>query len=524
MFKTWLLQYRYIVIVVMIGLLVRIPLIAKPFNDGGYDAWRESDTASIAHNFYHGSQHNILYPQINWGGNGPGYVETEFQLFTFLVATLYRFFGEQVWLGRLVSLALTIPTFFIFYALARRVVSAQAAFWALFFFVFSPLNIRYSAAFMPEATVLFFYVTALFLFHKWLDEQRTAVLLLAGISTGLAILVKPTALHIGLVFLLLLFVRYRFAVVKRWQLWVFALIALVPSILYFAHARNLYLIYGNTFGLFSGGDSKFGNLSTWLSPSFYFDLARLDVEWIFAIGGALLFLIGVTAYGRKKLPLLLVFGSITILLYYMIVARYAREQWGIQYHVYMLPYAALGVGLGLAWLFRQWEAGGIRLSKLVRSPYALTGIFCTTCLLLDSANIYREMLAYDDPVLRDCSAQVAALVPEEAHIIVSTTSGADDNGTPNNYQEPQIFFYSHRHGWSLPADWHTPEQVREYVREGAEYLVIYDQELYQNSVAFANYLEANAQQIGPGIDDGCGIYRFNTGVALPSLQSNFPIG
>jgi 4-amino-4-deoxy-L-arabinose transferase-like glycosyltransferase len=505
--SAWLYQYRFVLVVIVVGLLIRIPLVVKPFNDGGYDAWREADTASIAHNFYEGGL-NILYPQINWGGNGPGYVETEFQLYTFLVAILYQLFGEQVWLGRLLSLVLAIPTFVVFYALARRVVSAQAAFWALFFFVFSPLNIRYGAAFMPESMVLLFYVTSLFLFQKWLDEQRTPVLLGAGISTAVAILVKPTAIHIGLVFLLLLFVRYRFAVIKQWRLWTFALIALLPNVVYFAHARNLYLTYGNTFGLFSGGDSKFGNLSTWLSPGFYWDLAKLDVKWIFAIAGALLFVVGLAAFWRKRPPFLIIFGGITIMIYYMIVARYAREEWGVQYHIYLLPYAALGVGLGLAWLFRQWESGGFRLSGLARSPYTLAGIFCIAFVLFSSATTYRQVLAAMDPQLTECSEQVAALVPEESLIIASTTSGADDNGVPNNYQEPQIFFYSHRNGWSLAADRHTPEQVERFVRDGAAYLVIYSDSLYSDNPAFADYLEQNARQIGPGVDAGCGIYQF----------------
>lgn len=41
-------------------------------------------------------------------------------------------------------------------------------------------------------------------------------------------------------------------------------------------------------------------------------------------------------------------------MYYLIVARYTSVEWGIQYHIYALPFAALGVGLGTDWLL-QWR-------------------------------------------------------------------------------------------------------------------------------------------------------------------------
>lgn len=51
---------------------------------------------------------NLFFPQINWGGNGPGYVETELQLMPWLTGGLYLIFGEREFLGRLVSLAFMV--------------------------------------------------------------------------------------------------------------------------------------------------------------------------------------------------------------------------------------------------------------------------------------------------------------------------------------------------------------------------------------------------------------------------------
>ncbi len=504
-------EYLLLAAIIVVGILVRLPLMDKPLIYSGN--WRGTDTASIARSyaFNEGVRYNLFYPQINWRGNGPGYVETEFQLYTFLVALLYGVVGEQVWLGRLVSLLFAIPTFLLFYALARRLTAPGAALWALAFFVFMPIMIRYSVAFMPEATVLFFYVAALYCFQRWLDEGRTAVLLLAGVCTALAILVKPTAIHIGLIFLLLLVARHRLSFLKMWQIWVFAAICLLPGVVWYLHARNLYLTYGNTFGVFSGGDSKFGNFSYWLNPSFYRNLIALETRWIFAVGGLLFFAIGFILALRRRHPLLLIFGTITTPIYYMIVARYAQEEWGIQYHIYFAPFAALGTGIGLSWIVLKLRQVG--WPDLRRSPYALAGVAGGAALLaaliwtvyMGQSSLYRP----SGPNMLTCGTRVNALVPEGSLIIVSTTSESIQDGVPNNYQEPDIFFYSDRYGWSLPSDWHTPERVEAYRQEGASFLVIPDPTLYEDNPALASYLLENARQIGPGPEEGCGIYQFS---------------
>src|SRR5258706_14108098 len=176
--NTFVSKYYTAILIVVFGILLRLPLVFLPLNYMTYP-WRPADTASIAHNFAING-YRLFYPQINWGGAGPGYIEGEFQLYPFIVALLYGLFGEHIWLGKLVSLGFTSLTFIIFYALAHRLFKPRIALWALAFFVVSPLDVLYGVEFMPEATVLFFYITALFLFQKWLDDQKLVLLFLAA--------------------------------------------------------------------------------------------------------------------------------------------------------------------------------------------------------------------------------------------------------------------------------------------------------------------------------------------------------
>src|SRR5688572_15459334 len=64
-----------------------------------WNSWRQADTQTIALNFARHSS-SILLPQIQWGGDGPGYVEAEFQVYTKIVAVLMTVFGEAEWIGQ----------------------------------------------------------------------------------------------------------------------------------------------------------------------------------------------------------------------------------------------------------------------------------------------------------------------------------------------------------------------------------------------------------------------------------------
>jgi len=487
-------------IIVFAGILFRLPLLFTSLSFST-DAWRQADTASIAHHFYVNG-FNILYPQIFWGGNGPGYVETEFQLYSYIVSVLYYFLGEHYWLGKFISLFFSTFAWLLFFPFAQRVLGdKRMATWALLFLVFSPLYLRYSVAFMPEATVMLFYIGALYFFINWASSLSKSHLVFSALCTSLAILVKPTSIHIGLLFALIALHKWGVNILRRREVWFSSFLALMPGILWYLHARNIYLTYGNTFGLLSGGDSKFGKIGVWLGPHLYYHLAYLDSKWVLGYGLIFFFLAGAMVAIRKREELrLIIFGVATVGFYYLIVPRYAHEEWGIQYHVYMLPFAALAAGLGVEWIFNKYK-GFIRTSILGLSM----GVFFGMTLFLFSG-----MLFSGNGGLYECAGYVKKLVPASERIIVSTTSVAFDNGIPNNYQEPQIFFYSRRYGWSLPADWHTVDKLVEYRQAGANYFVIYDKQLLYGNPSLLEYLDGNSLQVGPGIDKGCAIYRFSS--------------
>src|SRR4051794_18855472 len=98
-----------------------------------WHGWRQTDTQTIALNFSRDGA-SIFYPQINWGGDGPGFVETELQLYPRIISLLMFFFGREEWLGQAVSLmAITGAAIVVYAHLSYRFDSPAAGVGALAF-------------------------------------------------------------------------------------------------------------------------------------------------------------------------------------------------------------------------------------------------------------------------------------------------------------------------------------------------------------------------------------------------------
>src|SRR6266581_9155481 len=169
----------------------RLILIDQPYIDRW--SWRQSDVATIARNFEENGFH-FTCPQINWAGDAPGYVGTEFPILPFLAAICYKFAGVHEWIGRsqaVIFFAASLPFFFLF---VREIFGETAAIWATFFYSFAPLNVFAGRSFMPDVPSLSLALIGLYFFLRSLDNERPIFVVGAATVISLALLIKlPTA-------------------------------------------------------------------------------------------------------------------------------------------------------------------------------------------------------------------------------------------------------------------------------------------------------------------------------------------
>ena len=471
------------------------------------DIWRQSDTASMARNYAeHGL--NLFLPQINWGGAGPGYVESELPIMPWLTGVLYTLFGEHEVFGRLVSLAFMLLATWAFWGLAKRILPPTAARWALIAWAVSPAFMRWGTAFMPEATVLAFTLLALLAFCRWLQEDRARWLVATTAAISLAGLAKPTSLHVGLVMALWLLVGARQRL-RRPTLYLSGLASLVLPVLWMRYAAGLHETYGNTFGVLSGGDSKFATWAMLTSPELYLGNLRTETLFVYGVVGLPFALLGAAWLWRHRrgavaAPFLLA-GTIGLAFYYLLLGRYTGSDLGIQYHVYSLPYAAIAVGIGVVGaqrLLRRRVLGGAARSS--RALFGLLGVLTVLALGAQSVNVLRQSFDPGAGVLGTCATQLAAVSAPEDLVVVGTDSTTTMDGVANNFQEPVVLYRADRYGWVLAADQYTPRNLETDRAQGARWFV---NPVPSQIGPLSGWLADNAQQVGSAATTGCDVWR-----------------
>src|SRR5262249_25225951 len=131
----------------LVGVILRLINVSEPLVDAW--SWRQTDVAMIADNFYrHGFK--LLYPEVNWGGNAPGYVVTEFPLVPFLASILYVGFGVQDWIGRSLSVFFFAFSAPFLYLLVTKTANSRTGVLAIGIWVLAPLSIFTGRSFMPD--------------------------------------------------------------------------------------------------------------------------------------------------------------------------------------------------------------------------------------------------------------------------------------------------------------------------------------------------------------------------------------
>jgi 4-amino-4-deoxy-L-arabinose transferase-like glycosyltransferase len=350
------------VAIFVFGAGIRAIDLWRPVDGRIRESWRESDEAAIARNFTREGM-NILYPRIDWRGDGPGFAEMEFPLFPWTIAALYETFGFHEVLGRILAYTFALATLAIFLALARRVLPWRGALAAGLFFALNPLIVRISNALQPEALMLLAYVCGVYAFMRWLEARkpgRAAVgwWALAAVATSLAILAKATAAHVGLLFAVMLWRRYRWAALRDPLVWVFGIIALVPSVLWYSHAHHFWLIYGNSLGL-SNEDHWIG-ADVFRESSFTLGLITVELFYVWTAAGAVTGLYGLAAAPNAPASRMAVPWLAGAMLFYIAAIRTTANSWALYYHIFSVAPVALLFGLGVAQLGRlRWTRGAL---------------------------------------------------------------------------------------------------------------------------------------------------------------------
>ena len=422
----------------------------------GIHAWRQSDTAAIARNFYENG-FNFFYPQIDWGGSGRGYCETEFPIYSFLVAILYKLFGVHDAVGRLFSIAWCLVGIVFLYQLARDLFEEKTAFWSCLFYSILPLSVYYSRTFQPESMLMACSIISIFYFKRWLDSAKSSALLTSSLFLTIACLMKVLPLlYLGVPLIYLTFSHFGQKAWRQPQLWGYLIVPIVSVVLWYSHAHQLFLTYGNTFG-FSAATTDRYTYSILLTPYFWSEILVKVAVRHFAMIGFFTFIAGLFCIKGRSAVLLFVWLLTASLCWILVPVT------SVVHEYYLLPFMIPGV-MVMGKACSIYLATNTRQNQLANKTFAERAIAVgITLTFVSSAAFYsidymNKENSQTSPVFA-LAQQIKALT-QPTDLMISTTGG-----------DPTLLYLSHRKGWLVnPADV-TPARLAQNIEQGANYLV-----------------------------------------------------
>jgi 4-amino-4-deoxy-L-arabinose transferase-like glycosyltransferase len=466
-------ENKRLLILLFIAVAIRLVNLNIPILEG--TATRQIQTAMIAKNLYNNG-FNLFYPQVDFLGTGPGYFVEEFPLLNFIAAVLYKLCGGvHEWIGRLISISFFAGSVIFLYNLTRRLFEERTALITIVIYSVSPLSLIYSRAFMPDFEMIFFFIGALYFMYLWSLGDKDKFFWLSAIFAMMAMLSKIQAFCICIPLLAMIWQRQYLSFLFKARSWAYLLIVLVPSILWYMHARHVHQIYSPT-------EDYVFQVSYWFRPSLFISPKYLikvfEHGWMQMLTpvGFTLFLFGLFLKDKSQQRIILWAWLVGTVVYMIVFCTHMGDPY---YNLLFLPITSIFAARAVVWIW-QYASGGIIFSN---NRFArIMGIVLLLILIgRYAAYAYTVPRGYRHiPVL----AKTIKQMTDKNDLLI--TSLPDGHAT---------HYYSERKGWSFGLPGNDPEKTKEAIarieelqQKGAKYFVSVCEDFLEQSAEFQHYL------------------------------------
>jgi hypothetical protein len=220
--------------ILALAFALRLYHITNPVLD--WHAFRQADTASVTREYVkHGV--DLLRPKyqdhsnIQTGKDNPeGYRLVEFPLVNGFIAVILRTFPHLslVLVSRLVSVLFSLGAIVALYYLVRELSGKQLATWSALAMATLPYAVYYSRAILPEPALLVASLTSLVCFTYYIKKPSAWWASATWLSLALALLLKPFAIFLAPVYLLIAWQKRGWKIVLSWDLALLAAAVVAP--------------------------------------------------------------------------------------------------------------------------------------------------------------------------------------------------------------------------------------------------------------------------------------------------------
>lgn len=448
-------RYLILLFIVLIGaFVVRLYKFDAPVAD--WHAWRQVDTSAVSRNFVQNG-FDVLRPRfpdlskaVSLIDNPQGYRFVEFPIYNVAQAGLFKFFDRftlEEW-GRLVAIFSCLASIVFLYLLVAKYVNSRAGLLSIFFFAFVPYNIYFGRTILPDQLMVASLLAGTYFFSNWIERPKFSIFnfqfLLSIISIAIALLLKPYALFFALPLIYLTWHRFGFGLLKKWQLWLFLLIAIMPLGLWQLWINQKQFLPGipRNDWLFNGNSIRFkGAFFHWL---FADRIARL----ILGYWGLPFFVLGILTKINKKENWFFFYFIISSLIYMTVLATGNIQH--DYYQILIMPTLVIFLAKGVDFILQRKDV----LNRWVSYLMVAVGVIF---MFAFGWFAVRDYYSIQHPNIILAGEAVDKLTPKDAKIIAPYAG------------DTTFLYYTNRKGWPV-----FDRTFKAFKKAGASYIAFAD--------------------------------------------------
>jgi 4-amino-4-deoxy-L-arabinose transferase-like glycosyltransferase len=464
-----------LVVFLLVGVALRCAWVGRPLDHRLGSGWREADYAQIARNFLR-EDANILRPRIDWRGDTPGLVESEFPLLPWMASRGYRAFGYRVQVFRALSAALSVGSLLLFALMARRVLPPEGATFAVAAFAVNPYLVRLGSGLQPEPLLLVMTLLAVGAIWRWSRAPRFGTLLAASAAAAGAMLAKLPGAYLGLVFAHAVLRRVGLAAMRDARIYVAAALALGPPIAWSLWARQFWIEHGNSLGV-----SNETHLLSWqalVPPTFLVGNLRAELLGVWSPVGWVLGAAALRLPRARVEPLVAWYGAVVC--FYLVAGNTSGDAWASYYHSASVAPAALLMGAGVSAGARRLLPAAFPSWARQRQRLLTAALASATLVLLGAAaaeSIHRRDTKPLEAEVYRCATEFAPAVPVDGRIVVRGGTKVDELGQPVAWNASLFFAWMDRRGFNYPMQDLSVETLEGLRARGGGYWIARQDEI-----------------------------------------------
>lgn len=509
-------QYRLIWLVIFIlGFGVRSTHIFQAIDT---NSWREGDVSTIAKNFYLNGT-DIFHPQIAYDGSGPGYVESEFQIYSYLIATSYKVFGFWEPTGRVISFLFSLATMLVFFKLSRYLLPTVAAMAASLFFSLSPFLMIISVAIQPESVMFFFYICSVYTFVRWLESGSRLYYVPSILFTALALLCKITAANIGILFLVLIIIKKGWKFLFTPKVLIHGTLSILPSIFWYSYGYKFYALYGNSLGL--SNESPWIGWDFFTSPHLITGLIKIELFNIWRKSGFLIIVLALifTKLIKRESFIFGLCWLSSVYLFYVITSRTTAEYWAWYYHIFSIPAASILLGSAVFEIYNKYipllnfnrkviifGASVFKSATIIILLFLFVSYFLVSCfkyLIIGKPAVFQTSQYYS------CKEGLKQIIPPNSLLLITGGNGKDKLGYAHAADISYFYYWLGCKGYSIHVEDLSLKNILSYKTKGVPYFLAEEVKLQ----AMPGLEEELKRNLNPIFEcNGCILFKLNEAV------------